>query len=653
MTHTEISEKSAIRLQEIEKLSLFDKAKTCLDATFSDLAKPRDLISKLKQESSSEVYYFAESTTSSATDPIKKVEAQIKNGFTTGGVAFDINKIPIWSDFRSETRNIRYKAHSWLMIDSLLVADQIVGHEDYFNKALVIADDWIMRFVIDGESDEFAWYDMAVGQRGTKLAYLLRRLIELNAPEEQIFRFIIAADIHICELIQEDRIATHSNHGLFQMAGLIALVKSLTWIRKSSESFSFAESILEKMFSQHFAEDGLHLEHSPDYHLYMINHLKSFSKSNWLESESLNNMISKVEEAAHWMGNPEKNTIAIGDTANNTKVTRRWGEGNDTIPIGLKTFEKGGLVIENVETESSMSQLVFSAQFHSRQHKHADDLNILYHLEGKPLLVDSGTYTYQYDLPERIYCESTKAHNCVEIDHLNTSRFRKDSYGSALEFSQKIGSISIHSANVLHKRLISSFIPNNKIRNENGIECSISHRRIIIHFPNRFLAIIDSLESENEHEYTQWNHFNPNLDVIEGTLDKLEVIDSRSNIIATISSSDTSGKALKYIIAKGQTQPHLQGWQSHNGRELIPNVALGFKFDNKSECVATVFDFTNGPTGRPYIRKGSSGNYIRFALTQNRSKVDIKIRRTSVSNAKLECVIDGESFEVDSEIYEG
>ena len=86
---------------------------------------------------------------------------------------------------------------------------------------------------------------------------------------------------------------------------------------------------------------------------------------------------------------------------------------------------------------------------------------------------------------------------------------------------------------------------------------------------------------------------------------------------------------------------------------MTPNVALGFKFDKKSECVATVFDFTNGPTGRPYIRKGSSGNYIRFALTQNRSKVDIKIRRTSVSNAKLECVIDGESLEVDAEIYEG
>ena len=653
MTHTEISEKSSIRLQEIKQLSLFQKAKSCLKDDLGDFANSQELISKVKKECTSDVYYFAESTTSSATDPIKKVEAQIKNGFTTGGVSFDINKIPIWGDFLSETRNIRYKAHSWLMIDSLLVADQIVEHEDYFNKALVIADDWITKFVIDGDSDEFAWYDMAVGQRGTKLAYLLRRLIELNAPEEQIFRFIIAADIHICELIQEDRIATHSNHGLFQMAGLIALVKSLAWIRDSDEAFHIAESILEKMLSQHFADDGLHLEHSSDYHLYMINHLKSFSKSNWLESESLNKMIARVEEAAQWMGNPEKNSIAIGDTANNTKVTRRWGDGNESIPIGLKTFSEGGLVIENVQSENCISQMVFSAQFHSRQHKHADDMNVLYHLNNNPLLVDSGTFTYQYDQPERIYCESTRAHNCVEIDSLNTSRFRKDIFGSALEFSEKVGKLSIHSASVSHSRLISSFIPNNKIRNENGVECTISHRRIIIHYPDRFLAVIDSLDSDGEHNYTQWNHFSPELNIIEGTVGKIEVLDADSKLVTTVSTSDTEGRALQYTLCKGQTQPHLQGWQSYNGRELIPNFALGFKFDKKSECIATVFDFTKGSTGKPYVRKGSSGNYIRFALTQNRSKVDLKIRRVSNGSFKLDCVIDGETFEVNVSNLEG
>ena len=88
-----------------------------------------------------------------------------------------------------------------------------------------------------------------------------------------------------------------------------------------------------------------------------------------------------------------------------------------------------------------------------------------------------------------------------------------------------MGKLSIHSASVSHSRLISSFIPNNKIRNENGVECTISHRRIIIHYPDRFLAVIDSLDSDGEHNYTQWNHFSPELNIIEGTVGKIEVLD--------------------------------------------------------------------------------------------------------------------------------
>ena len=98
-------------------------------------------------------------------------------------------------------------------------------------------------------------------------------------------------------------------------------------------------------------------------------------------------------------------------------------------------FNVGGLVINNSvnpDDPESISQLVFSAQFHSRQHKHADHLNILYHLNNQPLLVDAGTYTYQYDIPERMYCESTRAHNTVEIDELNYSRYRQDAFGYAL-----------------------------------------------------------------------------------------------------------------------------------------------------------------------------------------------------------------------------
>ena len=39
------------------------------------------------------------------------------------------------------------------------------------------------------------------------------------------------------------------------------------------------------------------------------------------------------------------------------------------------------------------------------------------------LLTDPGTFTYHYDQDERMYVESTRSHNCLEIDGMNYSRY--------------------------------------------------------------------------------------------------------------------------------------------------------------------------------------------------------------------------------------
>jgi hypothetical protein len=651
MTHTKISDIAGNRLDELTSLSMTSAVISCLDTGSSKLKADPDEIMEWIVEATSVLepcIYLVESTTTSASDPIEKVEAQLRNGFTTGGKKFDLNSVPIWKKFETETRNIRYKAHSWLMLDSLLVADEIVDDDIYLQKAIVIADDWIINFIISQKTDEFAWYDMGVGQRATKLAYMLRRLIEINAPKEQIFRFIIASEIHIVELMQEERIATHSNHGLFQMAGLIALGNSLPWFNMASEANIFSRKIIEKMLSEHFSEDGLHLEHSPDYHLYMTNQLKSLEDSGWLrDSTQLNNMISLVEEASHWLVTPRQNTIAIGDTANNAKVTKRWGGSIGYLITGLKVFEKGGLVIENTPHGSETSQLVFSAQFHSRQHKHADHLNVLYHLDGKPLLVDPGTYTYQYDLPERIYCESTRGHNTVEIDGLNYSRFRLDAFGSALTLSATIGPCTIIGGKVHHSRLVSPFIPNNKIQSRDGIEVDIIHSRYIIHFPGRFLAIVDQLESENSHEYIQWNHFSPELEIRKMSHHKYGVRNDKKKTVCVVLTADGDFSPVESMIVRGQSQPHLQGWISRNGRELIENTALGFSTNGGNSIFVTVFDFKMRNTGKPYLRCGSNGRYLRFALTQDGSKVDIIIRINQDGSQTIESIIDGEEGKVE------
>ena len=49
-------------------------------------------------------------------------------------------------------------------------------------------------------------------------------------------------------------------------------------------------------------------------------------------------------------------------------------------------------------------------------------------------------------------------------------------------------------------------------------------------------------------------------------------------------------------------------------------------------------------TVKPYFRVGSNGNYQRFALTQDGSKVDLKIRKSGNNKTSIEAIIDGKEF---------
>ncbi len=645
MTFTAISEKAGDRLRELVSNSTLDAVGSCIDNRKYSSAS--DLLKSITRfiSNNPDVEYFAEATIAKKADPVRTAEMRLQNGFNTGGKNVDMKKPPIWADLHNSTRNFRYKMHSWVMLDTLLSADEKSKDDKYLNYAINIAYDWIKNFILQEKNDEFAWYDMAVGQRATKLPYMLFRLIQNNAQKELIFHFILACEIHIVELSQRDRIAVHSNHGLFQIAGLIALVRSLPWLKISKDSYSIAIEVMREMLNDHFADDGLHKEHSPEYHLFMVNHLSSFLQSGWLRDiPELVELVSKVEEAAHWMQNPKMEVIPLGDSKNSLPSLDRWHAMSEKLKIGLKVFHHGGLAIHNTSSDKGKSQLVFSAQFHSRQHKHADHLTILYHLNGHPLLVDAGTYTYQYDLPQRIYCESTRAHNTVEIDGLNYSRFRQDSFGSCLEFAEEIGECTIFSGRLHHKHLISSFIPNNKIQNSDKIKCDINHTRSIIHYPGRFLAVIDQIDSNESHDYIQWNHLAPHLSIRKYTNSKIGIHNSKEETVCIVLTSDSEANPLDIIEIEGQSHPHLQGWFSHDGRELIPNPVLGFTTFGENKAFVTVFDFKMANTGKPYLRIGSSGNYQRFALTQDGLKVDFKIRRVGGQKTSIEAIIDGKEF---------
>ena len=319
MTFTEISEVAGKRLIELTSIPIEEAVIKSLPHLEKKSPKYRRHIFSFDRTDT--MKYFVRETGKTAKNVEIVARKYLDSGYKASGSIIPINSTIDWGKYKQSSRNIRFQLHSWSMLDMLLRADEISESTDYIVKAIELIEDWTNLFIIERMEDEFAWHDMAVGKRATQIVYVLNRMIELKWNFESICKLIISAEIHRIELSQVERIATHSNHGLFQVTGLLALTKSLPWLKDADLGSKIALDVLQNMVREHFTLDGLHKEHSPEYHLLMVNHLSSLIDSGWLTNNTnILELVRLISENAHWMKSPSGDVIAVGDTKNNTKM---------------------------------------------------------------------------------------------------------------------------------------------------------------------------------------------------------------------------------------------------------------------------------------------------------------------------------------------
>lgn len=577
-----------------------------------------DSLREILDSYSKEVPVYLPESTAAGNDPVRRAEKDLRLGYPTHGLRLKMETPVNWLDTEDLSRNVRYKIQSWVVIDSILTADSESKEDRWFNPPLEFVKDWVRTFVVESNIEDFLWYDMAVGQRGTKIAYMIRRCMFSSIPIEDIAWMIVAAEIHMLELMEEEKLASHSNHGLFQMAGLLALGSSLPFIECSSKAVEFGTVMIRKMLAEHFTQDGLHKEHSPDYHIFMTNFVSLLSESGFMKDDSFDRLNQGAVEASYWMCQPDGNLVPFGDSKpvpiEHRAAFPLSGEGGHfSAPHGLKTFEEGGLVVHSEWKDGVPSNyLAFSASFHSRQHKHADDFTFQLFSETHGIITDPSTYTYQYDLKERIFAESTRAHNCLLIDDLNYSRFNADVFGSSIEGVQEVGDLVVIEARVHRNRLISETIPNNKIETKDGVKVDISHRRMLLYHPGKFLVVIDDVESPDEHNYSQCFQLYPEIELVrEGSEYQLhKFINEEYKMVAKILPLSPSN--MRMANAKGQIEPYLCGWISKNGHELeeASNIQLSTSGDRL--VIATMIDLSPEQLAVASLKFNEDGKYIRF-----------------------------------------
>jgi hypothetical protein len=249
---------------------------------------------------------------------------------------------------------------------------------------------------------------------------------------------------------------------------------------------------------------------------------------------------------------------------------------------GVAAFYDAGYVFAKIQHPPSPQIASYFAQiagFHSRTHKHADHLSFVW-MEGQTeILVDAGKYGYAgktspgdklfnegfyYSDPKRVYVETTRAHNTVEIDDTDYARKGVKPFGSALRFAAEQNGLVVTACEMRPLRFV-------------------RHQRTIVLKPAQFIMVWDWLTDQEgaEHKFRQWFHLSPRW-----------TAERNDRSYAATNTSDGTSRVLSVAsvfpdvepteVFCGATSPMMQGWISDKFMALNPAPAFAFEADRVS-----------------------------------------------------------------------
>ena len=154
----------------------------------------------------------------------------------------------------------------------------------------------------------------------------------------------------------------------------------------------------------------------------------------------------------------------------------------------------------------------------SAGHGHADALSFVAAVHGRPLLVDSGTYTYHESKELRDYFRSTSAHNTLEVDGRPSS--------------EPAGPFSWHSK---AEAFLNNWVASDRFDlfegHHNGyrrLEDPVIHHRSILGLKGDYWILRDLAEAKERHRFVLNFHFAAN---VEARIDNRQVIADGHTIV--------------------------------------------------------------------------------------------------------------------------
>lgn len=335
-----------------------------------------------------------------------------------------------WQFEDAEDRNIPYRMHGFFFQTALLFKYWRTENERYLDLYFKYIFDWIEKHSIVELSDVWAWHDDTTARR-TYFFTVTLFLFEKRLSEEQICILKDSINMQVRVMCHEQFYKYHHNHGMYQDRALAFY--GLTYADESDYYLTMAMERTKEYFEFSFTKDGVHKEHSPNYHMdmaYSIDWFRLAYRDKSPEfSKTMEELLRQMSEYILWVTMPDQSIPSIGDSAKRRRAIPLWNgqneyrymitngkEGTEPLQTGKVFCEAGyGVIRKDWSMDGNGTWMMLLAATHSMAHKHNDDLSFLLYHKGE-LFTEAGNRDYNYSDSMTEYVYTSYAHNVLLIN---------------------------------------------------------------------------------------------------------------------------------------------------------------------------------------------------------------------------------------------
>ncbi len=495
--------------------------------------------------------------------------------------------LPTWQENPFNEKYWRFLFYGLRPLRHLLFAYRSTGDVRYRDKLLAVLESFVQG--APNTPDSYLWDKHTSAFRGMSLVNIVQKLRASGDLDAELDAGLVA----IIEetgtfLFDPKNFEASFNHGVTEAAALLLIAVNFP---QFSQSEAWREVAIERLNNLVFVavdEDGVEVEQSPFYHFYVL--VFFWQIQDWASvtgvkltpffDERIANMVRYATLIAQpnglvpMLGSSVQQSIrtyqrTVFDRLELQEPEFRYvrSAGREGIEPSEKVvlFPSSGQAILRsgfgpVSDFEDQAQLIFDIGPYRTAHSHLDALNIHFYGAGRTVLEDPGLYTYERG-DRHDYYWSTRAHNTVVVDGLD----QPEGTGVA---GRTIAADGWSYQSGFHE-----------------LYEGVRHARGVALIGRSLLVVVDRLESQTAHEYTQTWHLAPDA-VVSGDSSEVFVQDAKQKTWLGIHQASLDPLAVAF--KKGETAPR-QGWHSSRYEQEAPAYALEYRRTAENAAFATVF----------------------------------------------------------------